>query len=151
MIQRIQSIYLLLAAVLVLVGCLMPLATASGDATALAATGDNFFADGVYRTTEFPAGWLFLSVVGMIGLTIFRYQNRTKQMFSVSLLIIFTALCIILLGSLGYYYAQRLPEGTMAQLAPGGAVWPVSIVFLLLANRAIKKDEALVRSSDRLR
>lgn len=56
MIQRIQTIYLLLAAA-AMGDYFLPLATASGDATALAASGDNFFADGVYSAKEFPAGW----------------------------------------------------------------------------------------------
>ena len=111
MIQRIQSIYLFLAAAAMGSSFFLPLATASGDASALAATGDNYFADGVY--------WSFILVA--------------------------------MLAALGYYYAERLPEGSAAHLAAGSIVEPLAIPFLILAYRAIKKDEKLVRSSDRLR
>ena len=80
MIQRIQSIYLFLAAAAMGSSFFLPLATASGDASALAATGDNYFADGVYWIKEFPGGIGILLVAAIALLAIFLYKNRPRQM-----------------------------------------------------------------------
>ncbi|MFN0176341.1 MAG: DUF4293 domain-containing protein [Saprospiraceae bacterium] len=151
MIQRIQSIYLFLAAAALGSSVFFPLATASGEASALATTGDNFFADGIYWAKEFP-GWmgLFFFIAGAV-IAIFLYKNRPRQMQLAGGIAFGVLLLVGLFAALGYYYAQRLPEGTDAQLALGSAFLPVAIPLLILAYRAIKKDEELVRSSDRLR
>lgn len=151
MIQRIQSIYLLLAAAVLGSPMFLPLATASGDAAALAATGDNFFADGTYWVKEFPGGMslLFAAVVSIYA--IFLYKNRPRQMRLAGGMAILTILFSALFAALGYYYAEQLPDGSTAHLALGSAFPIVAIPLLILAYRAIKKDEALVRSADRLR
>ncbi|MBP6813123.1 MAG: DUF4293 domain-containing protein [Saprospiraceae bacterium] len=151
MIQRIQSIYLFLAAAAMGSSIFFPLATASGEATALAATGDNFFADGIYWAKEFP-GWrgLFFLIIGAV-LTIFLYKNRPRQMQLAGGIAFVAVLLLVMFAALGYYYAERLPEGADAHLALGSAFPPIAVPLLILAYRAIKKDEELVRSSDRLR
>lgn len=151
MIQRIQTIYLLLAAIALSSPMFLPLATASGDASALAATGTNFFADGIYWVKEFPGGMSLLLAAVFSVYAIFLYKNRPRQMRLAAGMAILSILFAALFASLGYYYAQRLPEGTSAHLALGSAFPLVAVPLLWLAYRAIKKDEALVRSSDRLR
>jgi len=151
MIQRIQSIYLFLAAAAMGSSVFFPLATASGEATALAATGDNFFADGIYWAKEFP-GWLgLIFLIAGAVITIFLYKNRPRQMQLTGGIAFVALLLVVAFAALGYYYAQRLPEGTDAHLALGSAFPIVAVPLLILAYRAIKKDEELVRSSDRLR
>lgn len=151
MIQRIQSIYLLLAAIAIAATFFLPLATASGDATVLATAGDNYFSDGKYWTNELPGFNLELGLAILVLVIIFRYKDRPKQAFSVNMAMLLLAVFLVMLGALGFYYAQRLPAGTAAQFGFGAATWPIAMVFLWLASRAIRKDEALVRSSDRLR
>ncbi len=151
MIQRIQSIYLFLAAAVLASPMFLPLATATGDATALAATGDNFFADGTYWVKEFPGGMSLLFAAVFSIYAIFLYKNRLRQMRLAGGMSILTILFTALFASLGYYYAQHLPEGAAVHLAIGSAFPLVAIPLLVLAYRAIKKDEELVRSSDRLR
>ncbi|MBN8676622.1 MAG: DUF4293 domain-containing protein [Chitinophagales bacterium] len=151
MIQRIQSIYLLLAAIALICPVFLPLATATGDPAALQATGDNFFADGTFWSKEHPAGYsLFLLIAGIIS-TIFWYKNRPKQMQTAGILALTVLILIVLYAALGALNAQRLPD--TASVQPGIGAYPpaLAIVFLVLAYRAIKKDENLVRSSDRLR
>ncbi|HAD14679.1 MAG TPA: DUF4293 domain-containing protein [Saprospirales bacterium] len=151
MIQRIQTIYLLLAAIALVCPLFLPLATATGDQAALLATGDNFFADGTFWSKEHPAGYsLFMLTIGIIG-AIFLYKNRPKQMQVAGILALGVFILIVLYASLGALNAQRLPD--TASIQPGIGAYPpvLTIVFLLLAYRAIKKDENLVRSSDRLR
>ncbi|MBC7776428.1 MAG: DUF4293 domain-containing protein [Phycisphaerae bacterium] len=151
MIQRIQTIYLLLAAAVLGSPIFLPLATASGDPNALAATGDNFFADGTYWVKEFPGGMSLLLAVVVSIYAIFLYKNRPRQMRLAGGMSILTLLFAVLFAALGYYYAQKLPDGAEAHLALGSAFPLAAIPLLMMAYRAIKKDEALVRSSDRLR
>ena len=151
MIQRIQTSYLFLATAVLVGLCFLPLATASGDAAALASTGDNFFADGVYWAKDFPGGMASLIVGGLSLLSIFLYNNRPRQIQLAGVLAFLAVVLTVLFAVLGYLNAQHLPEGAAAHLQLGGALPPTAIVLLLLAHRAIRKDEDLVRSSDRLR
>ncbi len=151
MIQRIQSIYLFLAAACLGSTILLPLATASGDATVLASSGDNYFADGVFWAKEHPGAFTSYMVAAAAIWAIFLFKNRQRQMQLAMLSSILTGLLVVLMFVLGYYYAQRLPEGTAVQISIGAAPFIMAIPLLLLAYRAIKKDEELVRSSDRLR
>jgi hypothetical protein len=151
MIQRIQTIYLLLAAISLVCPVFLPLATATGDQAALLATGDNFFADGTFWSKEHPAGYsLFILIAGIFSI-IFLYKNRPKQMQSAGVMAFAVLIFIVLYVALGALNAQRLPDNASVQ--PGIGAYPpvLAIVFLILAYRAIKKDENLVRSSDRLR
>lgn len=151
MIQRIQSIYLILAAACMGGSVFFPLATATGDASALAGLGDNFFADGVFWEKEFPGWFGVLVVAGVSIAAVFLYKNRPRQMQLTSGMTIVAFFIVVMFAALGYYYAQALPEGAAVHLALGSAFPVLAIPFLWLAYRAIRKDEELVRSSDRLR
>jgi Domain of unknown function (DUF4293) len=151
MIQRIQSIYLLLASLALSSPFFLPLATASGDPVALAGTGDNFFADGTYWVKEFPGGMSLLLAAVFSNYAIFLYKNRPRQMRLARGMSILTLLFAALFAALGYFNAQHLPEGVSAHLALGSAFPLLALPLFALAYRAIKKDEKLVRSSDRLR
>lgn len=124
MIQRIQSLYLL-------------------GASFLGFSGFFLLAEEYFLIFLCVLGGI-LSVVSMLF-----YSNRKKQLLfnRINLLI-----QIIILGVLAW---QRLnSSGGGFELSKKG-VWfllpVVSIVFLLLASRAIFKDEELVKSADRLR
>ncbi|MFN0216369.1 MAG: DUF4293 domain-containing protein [Saprospiraceae bacterium] len=151
MIQRIQTIYLFLAAAALASPIFFPLATASGDLSSLASTENNFFADGIYWIKEFPGGMSVLFAAVFTVYAIFLYKNRPRQMRLAGGMAVLTVLLTVLFASLGYYYAQKLPGGARAQLALGSVYPLVAIPLLILAYRAIKKDENLVQSSNRLR
>lgn len=82
-------------------------------------------------------------------LSIISHKKRQQQFVMGRLNII---LNLILLG-LFVYRTLNLPGGTATVSEKGiGMFLPIfSIVFLVLANKAIKKDEDLVKSVDRLR
>ena len=135
MLQRIQSLYLLIAAI------------CSGI---LSSSTYLVISDGTtYEIIDSPA-YVFLFIgSALLSLTsIFLYKSRQTQFVLGRLNII---LNFILLG-LFVYRLLNLP-GEPANSEKGiGLLLPVfSIVLLVLANKAIKKDELLVKSVDRLR
>jgi len=137
MIQRIQTIYLLLA--FVVTGALpffIPLWVMTD--------GKDYF---------FMQNQVYVVILGLSTtlslLSIVSYKKRQNQFVIGRLNII---LNLILLG-LFVYHSLNLSGETPAVSEKGiGMFLPiVAIVLLVLANKAIKKDEDLVKSVDRLR
>jgi len=135
MIQRIQSIYLLIVGILAGLGIYLPLWV--NDKLIVVKGFDN-----IYILS------LFASVIALSLLTIFLFNNRKLQFVLVRFNILIN---IILLGVFGYYTQTLSGETLVSEKEIGLAIPFVSIVFLYLANKAIKKDEELVKSVDRLR
>ena len=137
MIQRIQTIYLILA--LVVTGVLpfcFPLWTLNDGK-------EYYFMADQFYTLVFGLGTTFSLI------SILFYKKRQHQFVLNRLTII---LNLILLG-LFVYRSLNLSGETPAVSEKGiGMFLPiVAIVLLVLANKAIKKDEDLVKSVDRLR
>lgn len=155
MIQRIQTVYLLLAAALMSLTLFLPLATIwqGGNEIIIKA----WFADG---TVGFKAPLpLYLGIILSVAtalplVTIFLYKKRMAQI----------RLCVseivLLLGSVAFIalYCYRLCEVLAERMTDlnftlgFASLMPfVAIFFVVLAIRGIAKDEALVRSLDRIR
>ena len=137
MIQRIQTIYLLLAFVVTgVLPFVFPLWTM--------ADGKDYF---------FMQNQVYIVILGLSTtlslLSIVSYKKRQNQFVMGRLNII---LNLILLG-LFVYRSLNLSGETLVVSEKGiGMFLPiVAIVLLVLANKAIKKDEDLVKSVDRLR
>ena len=155
MIQRIQTVYLLLATALMSLTLFLPLATIwqGGNEIIIKA----WFADG---TVGFKAPLpLYLGIILSVAtalpfVTIFLYKKRMTQI----------RLCVselvLLLGSAAFIalYCYRMCD-VLAELMQElnftlgfAALMPVvAIIPMVLAIRGIAKDEALVRSLDRIR
>ncbi|PNQ73409.1 DUF4293 domain-containing protein [Hanstruepera neustonica] len=136
MIQRIQTLYLLLATV-VSAGLIFVFELWTNQ------DGVKVFAQDVSYVF---AGFLLSAVLSLI--TIFRFKNRKSQFMLGRLNII---LNFILLGFFVYQSLNLSGETVVSEKGIGIFLPIVSIVFLALANKAIKKDEDLVKSVDRLR
>ncbi|WP_136479914.1 DUF4293 domain-containing protein [Cognatitamlana onchidii] len=136
MLQRIQTIYLLCAAG-VSAGLIyvFELWVTEEGVKVFAANQSYVFA--AFLTSA------FFSLVA-----IFRYKNRKSQFILGRLNII---LNFILLGFFVYQSLNVSGETAVSEKGIGMLLPIVSIVFLALANKAIKKDEDLVKSVDRLR
>lgn len=138
MIQRIQSIYLLLAVIASgVLPFFLPLFTLkNGDVVT------------IYSNLAYIFLFVFSAALSILG--IFSFKNRKKQFVFGRLNII---LNFILLGLFIYLSLNLSGEADTEVSEKGiGMVLPlVSIVLISLANRAIKKDEDLVKSADRLR
>lgn len=144
MIQRIQSIYLLVAGII------------SGGLTFLFSLWSNALTNTVYVLDLFSGNSIleksvpvlfFISALVAI-VTIFFFKNRQLQ-FVLNRLNILTNL--FLLGLLIYLSQTLSGEASVSEKGIGMFFPIVVILLLVLANRAIKKDEDLVKSVDRLR
>ena len=124
MIQRIQTIYMLLVVIVATVAVPM----------------------------LFSIDWLrsiLLGITAILALyTIFKYKKRSVQQWLnwLNVLINFT-----LLGIFVYRMLNSSGEGLLSEKGVGVFVPVLSIVFLFLANKAIRRDEKLLKSADRLR
>jgi len=148
MIQRIQSIWLLLAAVTILCLLVVPVIGAGSSSEYYVLYGSGLKKTGAGDSaTNIP---LLISTVfaGLISLVnIFNFRNRKLQ-------VRIAMLNVILILALSLWFSQivRSVSGlTQIDLEPGIFLPLVAIIFTLLAIRGIKKDEKLIRSADRLR
>jgi len=144
MIQRIQSVYLLLAT-LVSGGLIFVLDLWTN------AEGIEFFAMDSFNTEDFllkMMSALFFVSAAWTLLAIFQFKNRKLQFVlgRLSILINF-----ILLGILVYFTQNLSGEINVSEKGIGLLIPVLSIVLVALANKSIKKDEELVKSVDRLR
>ncbi|WP_297804640.1 DUF4293 domain-containing protein [uncultured Polaribacter sp.] len=143
MIQRIQSIYLLIAS-LVSGGLVFVFNLWSN-------LKEQIFALDLFMRESFllkviPLLFLLSAVVSFLD--IFLFKNRKLQ-FVIGRLIILINL--FLLGLL-IYVSLTLPGEISISKKGIGMFLPILVVLLIvLANKAIKKDEDLVKSVDRLR
>ena len=136
MIQRIQTIYLLMAAI-ISAGLIFVLHLWVTNNDVVVYAKDNL----LYLS-------LFLGSALLSIITIFKYKNRKSQFMLGRLNMI---LNFILLGFFVYQSLNVSGETAVSEKGIGMLLPIVSIVFLALANKAIKKDEDLVKSVDRLR
>ena len=157
MIQRVQTIYLLLAAMLTGAMLCLPIASflAGGQEYHLTPFGLTSAA-----ATETPAiqmlcvmGWAVVLAILVPLITIFLFKKRPLQMR------LCLAEIVLLIGvqALVLYFTRQV-SGSLEGFSGGSwsfsiaAVFPiVSIIFTILARRAIAQDEKLVRSTDRIR
>jgi len=136
MIQRIQTVYIILVALLTGV---LPFYLSLWTGI----EGNTVFAmDIIWVAVIFAAS----SALALI--TIFLFKKRKNQFVFNRLNII---LNLFLLGFFVYRSLNLSGETSVSEKGIGMLIPVFSIVFLVLANRAVKKDEDLVKSVDRLR
>lgn len=136
MIQRIQSIYLFIAALI------------SGVLIFFVSLWSNEAGEPVYVEDVILALAMFLGSAVLSLVTIFLFKNRKLQFVlgRVNILLNF-----FLLGVFVYWTLTIPGEMEISEKGIGMFIPVLSIVFLVLANKAIKKDEDLVKSVDRFR
>ncbi|PKA97174.1 uncharacterized protein DUF4293 [Flavobacteriaceae bacterium MAR_2009_75] len=136
MIQRIQTIYLLFV---VLISGLLPFWV-------------NLWSDAngaeVYASNEILISVAFYgsAVLALIAILLFKKRKNQFVINRLNLL-----LNLFLLGFFVYRSLNLSGDTSVSEKGIGMLIPVISIVFLVLANRAIKKDEDLVKSVDRLR
>ena len=137
MLQRIQTVYLIIAFVIMgVLPFVFPL-------WKLADGKEFYFMESMVYSAMFGLS-ATLSLLGILS-----YKKRQHQFVVDRLNII---LNLILLGLFVYRSLTVSGEALAVSEKGIGMFLPIaSIVFLVLANKAIKKDEDLVKSVDRLR
>jgi len=159
MIQRIQTIFLFVAAVLTFcLFCLPFVGVGVGNGFMMF----NFNVTACHMSPAPPiqslqaSKLLPLAIVTLCAalfclVTIFLFANRARQMKFVRFGIVFQA--IVLIGMVVFCHILQNAAGQMATLNPKFAfvIPAVNIILLILANRGIKADDDLVKSADRLR
>lgn len=150
MIQRLQTLFLFVAACLLGGQYFAPFANTTKQAESISA--ENVFADGMMTLSDSAIFMGFALIAALFCIiAIFRYQNRPQQISTVYIAIAGALISLVGMISTGYMDAQELPQGAGAQISWGGALSLAAVVCLFMAISYIKKDEALVRSMDRLR
>lgn len=144
MIQRIQSIYLLVATFLS-VGLIFLVNLW------VTMSGDKFFVMDAFTTNNLVLKCMAILffVSGLLAfITVFLFKNRKLQFVMGRVIILIN---FILLGVLVYFSQNLSGEIKISEKGIGLLIPIVTIVVISLANKAIKKDEELVKSVDRLR
>ncbi len=108
--------------------------------------------DAAGKPFYFMADMVYVVLLGLSNtltlLTLFSHKKRKQQFVMGRLNMI---LNLILLGLFVYRTLNASGETAISEKGVGMFLPIISIVFLVLANKAIKKDEDLVKSVDRLR
>ncbi|MES3019244.1 MAG: DUF4293 domain-containing protein [Bacteroidota bacterium] len=155
MIQRIQSIWLFFATACIFSLFLFPylqVLNTDGSASLIKVTGVYQSIAGQQVQTE---GFLALTIATVIlalipfGI-IFMFKDRKKQ-------IMLCYVAIVLVIGFSFWLIQTAKgvlgnvELTAENYGVGSLIPSISIIFLILAIRGMKKDDRLIKSADRLR
>lgn len=136
MLQRIQTVYLIVSALLI--GALYLWFPLVQDDTGITV---------IERDEPLVLGLILVSVV-LTVISILNFKKRKLQ-FVINRLNIISN--FVLLGVFVYRSLTLSGETLVSEKGIGVLLPIISIVFLVLANKAIKGDEDLVKSVDRLR
>ena len=139
MLQRIQTLWTLLAAVCA--ALTLKFSFFSGNKV-VGANGH------IFESVTATSGVLILIITAIIMtgclINIFNYKQRKKQ--------IWISITLILLSLLNIFFYYRASQNFIEGKYDLGAILPVAIpVLLILAIRGMRRDEKLVKSTDRLR
>ncbi|GET21885.1 DUF4293 domain-containing protein [Prolixibacter denitrificans] len=154
MLQRIQSIYLLGALLLIVALFFVPFAEIVGsDGSIYVFDKAGIYLQGAKDPEILYSGLaiqVFLGIIVLVNLvTIFSFKKRIRQIR----LSVFNILLMIGLSGVIYYFAShsaKLLDGKFS-FEPSLVMPLIAVVLTYLAIRSIGRDEALVRSIDRIR
>lgn len=164
MIQRIQSIYLVLVSLLSVSLFFLPVSIKIIPAnTSLNIPEDTFYKMDLYGVTKFETNkpvsvtndyFLLLinaATAAISAAVVFLYRNRKVQIKFCRLLLLLTAAFIVI----DFYYSEAIGKEYVSDVNvvyQAGSYFPIlQIILVILAIKTIKKDEKLIQSADRIR
>ena len=147
MIQRIQSVYLSISILLIGLLFFLPFAEIVKDGSIYLFNFKGVLLDGAVKEGAWIITVLLVFIIALHILAIFSYKNRKQQIKIVYFAIL---LLVGLLGAIAFY-TYSLFSGALFSFKFGVGLPLVAIILDYLAIRAIGKDEALIRSIDRIR
>jgi len=136
MIQRIQTLYLAVVAILSILAAFFIKSLAQNEESSI-----------FELSVQMDRITFFIAAIFAV-ISIFLYKKRINQFIVNRLNII---LNLFLIGFFVYRSLKLSGESLLSQKGIWIIVPLISIVLLILANKAIKRDEDLVKSVDRLR
>ncbi len=145
MIQRIQTIFLLLAGGAFGALFALPFASTANPES------EGIFSDSVYNIMDNPA-LLGLTIAGIVTalIAIFSFRKRPVQMklgyLGMVVAILIPIVALLFFSSQVDQLTDQPTADELGMFVPG-----VALIFFILANYFIRKDEKLVKSMDRLR
>ncbi|WP_166332877.1 DUF4293 domain-containing protein [Sphingobacterium chungjuense] len=157
MIQRIQSVWLLLSSLVLATLFLFPYVSYID----LVGLGKQIYVSGIYTSINNESvkqeSFILQSIAAvfiiiMPVVLIFLYKDRKRQVKFIYLQLVLVALFAVWM----YASANNVLSGNNQYLSAsnigiGFFLLPVSIIFLSMALGAIRGDEKLIKSADRLR
>jgi RsiW-degrading membrane proteinase PrsW (M82 family) len=157
MLQRKQTIFLLLAVLCGLLTFFFPVDTyLRGEQGFVFRTSGFFMADGT-AVVDAPVRVPFHLVLGLLTVVlvvvVFLYKNRKRQrrlIRVVSVLLLGTSVYMLITDNAIRAYLQQGGR-VLSSLGLSAYLPLLMIVFNVLAERGIRQDEALLKSMDRLR
>lgn len=154
MIQRIQTIYLFLVFIFALLSLTFPLASFMLEAQMTSIELFNFKQQEMSLFSNAPS--FKMSLIALIAAimiltitTTLKYKNRPLQMrlgrMNLLLHLVFVVIAFVFIDNAGKALETSIKYGP-------AIIFPlISMVLIFLANKAILKDEKLVKAADRLR
>lgn len=151
MIQRKQTLFLLIAVVLNFLCLIFPIGEFIPRGVGVNPLMYNLWIEDGQGSVSFASaplfGILFLETIVSV-VTIFRYNNRRQQIKFCS----FNILLLVL------WYITYAIVFSLNSIEDGGfklhmvAIFPlISLILTMMAKRGVKADEALIRAADRIR
>ena len=149
--QRIQTLFLVIAILALLTSLVVPIWSADVNGEASVLTAFYYLNNGAYQYNPYSLTAILTLAAATIALTeITKFKNRITQVKLGALNSLF------LVGVLvsAFYFSNQLMkavEGARGEYGLGMWLPFGAVVCNLIANRFIRRDEKLVRDSDRLR
>lgn len=159
MIQRIQSLYLLGAIIILSIvsfyGSFFTLVTdvAIYDFTASGITAYTHDKANVIKTDSLPLYGVSIALIVLVIVVMFSFKKLNKQAKLARLLWGFYFLCVVAIVLWSSFFAQNQVEGEVLKSHYGAAFYilVIGIAFVHLAFMGIRKDKATIDSLNRLR
>ena len=156
MIQRKQTVFLLLSAIALGLLFYFPLATFIGDKDSLILYVYKIVSLVPDHAPDVPTYFLMpllslnILMILLSVVTVFMFKNRLRQLNFVRINLI---LLLIMIAVFFFYDVNVLEEvsGGVVQYETGAYFPLIAFIFFILAYRGIMSDERLIRSADRLR
>lgn len=157
MIQRIQTLYLLIVTALMAVTLFCPLVYIAVDGTQVTLSAFSISdAEGVLSHASAWLGGLLILTTALPLVTIFLFNNRPLQIRLCGVLCVLLVGAIALIGGFTYSIVNNIFADFAISWSNIAFRFPVimpliNLIITPIAMRAILKDEVLVRSLDRIR
>lgn len=149
MVQRIQSLYLFLTILAQVLVSQFAFLSFTKDEIKYTLTASGIFNDaGVNFDSDYKQAIVLVLNCIFALLAILLYKNRALQI-KLTRLIAYTCLAQITFIALSFYQLSR--ESSHLSIGLSSILVPLAMVLAILAGKAIKKDEDLIRSVDRIR